>query len=478
MPFVCSLASTVKLLKGPMRNGSHPYRIHRWFCLCTIIALTACSIGTPSSIAPYQPQGQFSVSGKEVLPDRWWLTFADPVLDQLIETALSDNLSLQTAWDRLDQARAVARRTGAELWPQLDGEAVGRTTGSRTGSHDESRNDFSLGLSASYEIDLWGRINSTREAAELDAVASAEALQTAALTLTARVASTWFKLIEQREQIMLLERQLSTNRQTLELVTLQFRTGQVGIADLLQQRLVVENRRGELVLAAAQEQVLFNQLAVLLGLPPDQAPQLTQPALGGLPPLPDTGLQSELIERRPDVRAAWLQIQAADQRVAAAVADRFPRLSLTGRTTTASEEIEDLFNDWLSTLAANLLAPVVDGGRRRAEVDRTRAAAAAALHSYGQTVLEALAEVEDALVLEERQLEYLDSLDLQLELAAQATERIRDRYLNGAVDYQRVLTSILSEQQLQLTRLTARGALFENRVNLCRALAGGWKMSR
>lgn len=461
-----------------MHSGLQSYRVRGWFCLCAIIALTACSIGTHSSISTYQPQGQFSAPGKDVLPDRWWLTFADPTLDRLIDSALSDNLSLQTAWDRLDQARAVARRAGAGLWPEINGEASGSTTRFQTNSQTESRNDFSLGLSASYEVDLWGRINSTQQAAELDAMASAELLQTAALTLTAGVASTWFRLIEQREQIQLLQQQLATNQQTLELVALQFRTGQVSIADLLQQRLVVENRRGELALAKAQEQVLLNQLAVLLGLPPDQAPQLAPASLGSLPPLPATGVYSNLVERRPDVRAAWLQVRAADQRVAAAVADRFPRLSLSGRATTSSEEIEDLFDDWLSSIAANLLAPLVDGGRRRAEVDRTRAAASAALHSYGQTILEALAEVEDALVREQQQLKYLSSLDRQLELAAQATERIRDRYLNGAVDYQRVLASILSEQQLQRTWLTASGELYENRINLCRALAGGWEISR
>ena len=132
-----------------MQTGTLTYRARGWLCLCTIIALTACSIGTPTQTADYQPQGQFSVSGEEVLPDRWWLTFADPALDQLVETALSDNLSLLTAWDRLDQARAVARRAGAELWPQLSGEAVGSSTRLRSDSNDESFNDFSLGLSAS-----------------------------------------------------------------------------------------------------------------------------------------------------------------------------------------------------------------------------------------------------------------------------------------------------------------------------------------
>ncbi|MCK4509835.1 MAG: TolC family protein, partial [Desulfuromonadales bacterium] len=171
-------------------------------------------------------------------------------------------------------------------------------------------------------------------------------------------------------------------------------------------------------------------------------------------------------------------LEAADQRVAAAVADRFPRLSLTGRANTTDEQIENLFDDWLTSLAANLLAPLIDGGRRLAEVERSQAVAAENFHIYGQTVLDALAEVEDALTQELRQLEYLLSINRQLELAEQATSRIRDRYLNGAEDYQRILGALLSKQLLQRTQLSARRELFVNRINLCRALAGGWEMSR
>lgn len=342
----------------------------------------------------------------------------------------------------------------------------------------DSSQSYSLGLAASYEIDLWGRIESSRTAAELDAQASAEDLQTAALTLSAQVATTWFQLLEQRGQIEILKQQIHTNEQTLELISLQFRTGQVGIADVLQQRQVVETQRGELALAAGRAQVRLNQLAVLLGNSPTRFSQAATGSLETLPPLPATGLQSSLIEHRPDVRSAWLKLQAADQRVAAAIADRFPRLSLTGRANTTDEDIENLFDDWFASLAANLLTPLIDGGRRRAEVDRTKSVASEALHQYGQTVLDALLEVENTLTQEQRQQEYLASVDRQLELAGQATSRIRDRYLNGAEDYQRVLTSLISEQRLQRTRITASRELFENRVNLCRALAGGWEMSR
>jgi NodT family efflux transporter outer membrane factor (OMF) lipoprotein len=450
-----------------------------WFCLgCILLLFNACTPVANYQGSVIQPQGVFSATGQEQLPEQWWLTFEDPALDRLITQALADNLTLQSAWDRLDRARAVARKAGADFVPQLSGEVGASSTRSRINSRTNSTESYSLSLAASYEVDLWGRIGSTSEAAELDALASAEDLQTAALTLSAQVATTWFRLLEQRGQIEILKQQQHTNEQGLELISLQFRTGQIGIADLLQQRQVVESRRGERALATGRAQVLQNQLAVLLGVAPDQAPQITANKLGELPPLPTTGMQSSLLERRPDVRAAWLELEAADQRVAAAVADRFPRLSLTGRANTTDEQIEDLFDNWLTSLAASLLAPLIDGGRRIAEVERSQAVAAEKFHLYGQTVLDALAEVENALTREQRQREYLISINRQLELAEQATERIRDRYLNGAEDYQRILGALLSRQLLQRTQLSAQRELFVNRINLSRALAGGWKMSR
>ena len=450
-----------------------------WLCLGIIFLLfTSCTpIATHQSSA-VQSQGGFSTTGQEQIPEQWWTSFDDLTLAKLITQALDDNLTLQSAWDRLDRARAVARKANADFIPQLGGEAGFSSTRARINARTDSSNSYSLGLAASYEVDLWGRVGSTSEAADLDALASAEYLQTAALTLSAQVATTWFQLLEQRGQIEILKQQQHTNEQALELISLQFRTGQIGIADLLQQRQVVESRRGERALASGRAQVLQNQLAVLIGMTPALAPQITASQLGELPPLPATGLQSHLLERRPDVRAAWLQLQAADQRVAAAVADRFPRLSLTGRASSSDEQIEDLFDNWLASLAANLLAPLIDGGRRRAEVERSEAVAAEAFHIYGQTVLDALAEVENALIQEQKQQEYLVSINRQLQLAGQATERIRDRYLNGAVDYQRVLGALLSKQLLQRTQLSAQRELLVNRINLCRALAGGWEMSR
>ena len=194
--------------------------------------------------------------------------------------------------------------------------------------------------------------------------------------------------------------------------------------------------------------------------------------------MPQTGLPAELIQRRPDIRNAYYSVLAADSDVAAAIADRFPRLSLTAGVDVSGAHTRDLFNNWLATIAANLVAPIIDGGLRKAEVDRTRAVASEALHTYGQTILDALGEVEDALIQEQRQRDFITSLDKQLTLAGQVIERVRDRYLQGTVDYQRVLDALISQQELQRSHLTAKRDLVLDRIDLCRALGTGWTLDR
>jgi outer membrane protein TolC len=164
---------------------------------------------------------------------------------------------------------------------------------------------------------------------------------------------------------------------------------------------------------------------------------------------------------------------AADQRTASALAERFPRLSLSARLENESGRSADLFANWFANLAANLSGPLLDGGRRQAEAERAAAAAKEALHLYGQTVLAALAEVEDDLVREEGQRQFLSRLVRQLEMAELVTERVRYRYLRGTEEYLRVLNALLTQQVLERNRLTAHRQLLQERIDLCRALGGG-----
>lgn len=440
------------------------------------IILASCTPALQAPVPPVDLPERFSAAGQSSLPDRWWTALDDPVLDELVERTLAGNLDLRTAWDRLRQAGAIARRTGAGLSPTLDAEASGSRRWNETDDGSAATNNFSLGPVLAYEADLWGRIRSQRDAALFSARASREDLQTAALTLSAEVASTWYQLVEQYGQLDLLQEQLATNEQVLELVTLRFRRGQVGAADVLQQRQLVEANHGQRAQSEAQAAVLEHRLAILLGIPPGPAVAPRTAVLQNLPPLPATGLPAELVRRRPDLQRAFYRVAAADRTVAAAVADRFPRLGLSARLETGGPQTADLFQNWLGTLAANLAGPLVDGGRRRAEVERTRAAAAEELHAYGQAVLEAFGEVEDALVQEERQREFLVRLDRQLEMAKAVTERVRQRYLRGSENYLRVLDALQSEQGLQRNRLSARRQLLQYRLDLHRALGGGWEL--
>ncbi len=442
-----------------------------------LLLIAGCSNVPVRDPAAVQLPKEFSQKGGDALPDHWWESFGDSVLDGLIERALAHNFSLQSVWARLDQAAALERIARSELYPSLDGEASAGRSWSHN-SRGNSTNTYSLGAMASYEVDLWGRIDSSSKAASLDRQASEEALTAAAISLSAEVASTWYELVEQYGQQVLVSKQLENNIRVLELVTLRFRRGKVGAIDVLQQRQLAESNRGELAVIQSQISVLEHQLAILLGETPDHRVAEPQDELINLPELPTTGVPVELVQRRPDLRESLYRLQAADQRTAAAVADRFPRINLQGSSDSVSSDADDLFSNWVTNLSGNLLAPLIDGGRRRAEVDRTRGVTREVLNDYRQQLIDAVAEVEDALVREQQQRAFINSVDKQLVLSRQVIGRVRDSYLFGVVDYLRVLDVLITNQDLERTRLNAQRELIDNRIALCRALAGGWTLER
>lgn len=447
---------------------------------CLILALGASCASRPRAIStPVDMPERFGASGEEPAPARWWESLDDAALTELVERALGGNFGLKTAWDRLDQARAVARRQGAELYPQLDGTASASRTGQESNATGRNyRDEFSLGLAAGYEVDVWGRVRATRDAALYRERAGTQDLRAAAISLSAQVANAWYRLIEQRAQMALLERQIKTNERYLELVELRFRKGEVGATDVLQQRKLVESTRTETARVQAQIETLRHLLAVLTGGVPRRVELPDEMDLPDLPELPATGLPATWVQKRPDIRAAYLRVRASDRQLAAAIAEQYPRFSISARGTSAVAEPGMLLEEWLLSLAGNMTAPLIDGDRRNAEADRTRAAASENLHSYGQTILEGVQEVEDALTNERQQRETVRGVRRQLELSNRTMDQLFRRYRNGTVNFLRVLDELRSQQQLQRTLITARAQLVRDRVDLYRALGGGWEMER
>lgn len=449
---------------------------HIWIML--LIFVSACASVPRRTPVPNVTPDQFSVSGEETLEGQWWLSFGDDQLNVLMDQALKKNPGLLATYERLAQAKAVAKKDGAAQFPELNGRVEADRTTRRTAGVTTSTNEWSAGVTASYELDLWGRVRSTAQAARLDVMASEMDLRAAGMTLSASVANTWYQLVEQQAQVDLLVSQVAINEQIQELVSLRFKRGLVRAADVLRQRQFVESTRGQMALARSRKAVLMHQLAILLGQPPLSVVADSMAQLIVLSPLPQVGVPADLIQRRPDIQAAFYDVMAADKRVASAVADRFPRLSLSGQATSSSGSVSGLFEDWVFNLSANLVGPLIDGGRRRAEVARTRAIVNERLHIYGQVVLASLADVENALVQETEQKVYLESLEKQLVLSEQVILRARDNYTSGGADYLRVLDALQTHQQLERSYLIAKREWIAYRIALCRALGGGWEMKR
>jgi NodT family efflux transporter outer membrane factor (OMF) lipoprotein len=421
----------------------------------------------PARFSLYDPAAE--------VPRRWWHTLADPQLEALIERALTDGFTVQEAWARLSQVRARTLQTAAALYPEVAGDARAEFSRQHTeGIGTRGGEFYSIGLVSAYELDLWGRVRSESQAARLDEDARREDLNAAAMTVAAEVAQRWAQIISQRLQQRLLERQLETNETFLELIELRFRRAITSALDVYQQKQVVEGVRAQIPLVVAEEALQRHELAILVGKAPLSALAIDRddlPLPAGVPP---TGLPADLLAARPDVRAAGLPLAAADWQVAAARANRLPAVRLTGAANYRADNVDLVFDNWLANLAGNLSAPLFDAGRRKAQVDEARAAAAENLSVYRRTVLTAIKEVEDALVQEAGRRENLAALDAQIDAARKGLEQAGNRYLKGLSDYLPVLTQLLTVQSLERTVIQRQTELLLDRISLYRALGGHW----
>jgi outer membrane protein, multidrug efflux system len=450
-----------------------------------LLAVAAFGIGCsvhrvePVGIPPETPAG-FSRTGEAIQP-RWWEAFDDPELARLVERALRGNPGLLQAWARLDQSRAVADRTAAARRPDLTAEGqAGRSRSNVEIGGDSTAtrgNRFALTGAASYEVDLWGRIAAGTRAARLDADAARADAETAATTLAAEVADAWFQAVEQRVLLDLARDQLRTNETLLELIQNRFGYGLSSALDVYQQKQLVSAGRSMLPPIQSNLQVLKHRLAVLLGRPPGEAVAEIGNRLPELPPLPDTGIPADLLRRRPDIRAAGLRISAADHRVASAVAARFPALRLSAVGGYRAGQLGDLFSGTVWDLLSGVSAPLLDGGERRAEVRRVRAAVRERAADYLETALIAFREVEDALVRESFQAEFIARLEDRIADARRELEQARIQYENGIRDYLNILIALRNVQSLEREWVGARRVLLTRRIELYRALGGAWSGS-
>ncbi len=445
--------------------------------LLSLLIFTGCSINQKeqlksSIIIPKKyTQPQLYVNNK------WWEQLNDAQLNALIETALQHNRDLKVAIENIKAASALLKQSSVAQTINVD------VTASASHSLYNSVDDtdlFSLGLGASYELDVWGRLDSLENASRYDFNVSSQDLQSVAITVSAEVALAWYRLLEQQRQLQLLEKQIVINEQYLQLLISRFNISNIQASDIIQQRQSLVALSGEKELTLSQLKQYKSLLALLLGTdvtnlyPKGTSSFLTahknlNQAFNEIPPLYTIGTVNLL--ERPDIQAAYFRVQANSERVAASISNSYPRISLSASAGTSSTTARDIFKDWFATLAANLTAPLFDGGRREAEVRHQEAKSRAALYTYEQTLLKALKEVEDTQNSLSHQHRYLNTLKEQLTLSLASMQRIRQQYIHANSDFLRLLSAQLNYEQLQRNYLKAERELIEKNIALHRAVA-------
>jgi outer membrane protein, multidrug efflux system len=443
-----------------------------FFAGFTLLSLSSCSQKVAQVGLPYDSLENFSLPGETALQDEWWLAFEDEELNVLIDSALHSNLSLQAVWHQFQEAMAVVDIAASARVPEIFLElqsGISRPEPDFVGGENTQ-----LSLRSNYEVDLWGRIKYTVQAEENRFRASYQDYQTAAISLSAEIALTWFRLKATKFELELVKEQEQANEQVLALIRARFASGQVRGVDILRQEQLIENTREQRIGLEMQLSLLNNQLSILLGQPPqldfDISPDLPEPS-----PLPQTGIPLQLVNRRPDVQSAFYRLQAADQEVAAAISNKYPRLNFSLTAAVRSNTLIGLFESQAASLTSSLLAPLFYGGRLRAEVNRTEAVKQQFRNDYGQAVLIAFREIEDALVQEMKQLDRIEAIERQVLLAERAYEQLKIEYLNGSLAYLDVLVTLGQQQQLRRDLITAKLNLLEFRISLYRSLAGGFE---
>jgi outer membrane protein, multidrug efflux system len=416
-----------------------------------------------------------SASTEDAVTAGWWRRFGSDELDRLVAQASSTNNDVAAALARVKQARASATIAGASRLPNVSAFAdASRQGGFMVNDTIPSGSAFDLGLSASYEIDFWGKNRATSDAAIQRVRASEFDRATVQVTLSADVANAWLQTVALREREAIASNNLDTARMILRNVESQYRAGYVTALDAAQQRTLVATQQQALASLHQQANDSEALVATLLGVPSPGFGISTRSLDTLRAPSVDTGVPASLMTRRPDIAYREAQLAAAHADVAAARAAMFPSITLTASVGTGSDRVQRIFDNPLYTVAAGLIAPIFDAGALAAGRDLAKAQEEELLAAYRQSIIAAFGDVDRALNASAGANAQTLAQDDALREARHTLELAQSRYRAGAetaltvLDAQRTLYAAEDERvQLHLARLQAA-------VSTYRALGGGW----
>jgi len=409
----------------------------------------------------------------------WGDLFRTPDLEVLVREALANNPDLRIAAERVELARAQYGFERSALFPTVLGDAA-YTRGRQPSGGPENVivESSSLGLAVpTWEIDLWGRVRSSTEAARRQLLASDETRRALYISLIGEVARAYLTLLDLDYQLEVARRTLETRRESLRVVKARFEGGITSASDLRQAESNYAGAEAAIAVLQRSRSQAENGLSILVGRNPGPVVRATGTNAMATPPRLPAGMPSDLLQRRPDVLAAEQQLLSADASIDAARKAYFPVISLTGFLGFASPALKDLFEDGRSAWSVSpaITLPIFTAGRLGANVEAAEAQQRIAIEQYRKTVRNAFREVDDALVGYQRYIEQREALGRVVK-ANRERERLADlRYRNGITIFVEVLLAQQQtfESELQLSQ--ANRGVYESVVNLYTALGGGWQ---
>ena len=451
-----------------------------------VLFLAGCAVGPgyrrPPVNAPSAFRFERVVSTNSFADLPWWQVFHDETLQGLIRTALTNNYDVRIAVTRVEQARAIARETRSQFFPQVNYAAIagkGKNVGAASTPSPTGITGGVLAadLNASWEIDLWGRIRRLNESARAQLFASEEARRDVMTSVIAQVAQEYFQLLALENELEIAKKTTNSFGQSLKIFSQRLQGGVASKLETSSAEALMHSAAATIPDLVRQVNLTEDQISVLLGQNPDRILHGNSLLEKEVPPDVPAGLPSALVERRPDVREAEQQLRSANAQVGVAEADFFPQLNLTGLLGQVSPELSTFTAGGATawSAAAGLTGPLFHGGQLRAQYRQAKAAREQFALQYQYAVLHALQEVSDALIshekLEDEKAELVSAVDAYQVALAIAIKR----YQSGNASYYEVL-----QQQQQL--FPAENALVQTRLNqllavvqLYRALGGGWQ---
>jgi NodT family efflux transporter outer membrane factor (OMF) lipoprotein len=460
-------------------------RFTRWLSVAAGLAVTAaCAVGPDyhrpklDAAPDYKEAGDWKPSepGDALSRGPWWEIFHDDALNQLEARIDISNENVKAAAAAYDQARALVAQARAGFWPTV-GVSASRTHGA-AGAAPTHITD-SAGISANWDLDIWGRIRRTTESNRASAQASAAALAAARLSAQAALATDYFELRAQDQLQKLLDDIVVAEQLSLKIAESRYRFGVAARADVVSAQAQLLSSQAQQVNAKIQRAVLEHAIAVLTGQQPASFSVSPSTMRTDVPTVP-AGIPSTLLERRPDVAEAERRVAAANAEIGVAKSAFFPSLTLSGSDDYTSRTWSRFFSvpNRIWSLGPSLAETLFDGGLRSAQVAQARAAYDVSVDNYRQTVLAGFEQVEDDIVTL-RVLEQQAVIEDAAVAAAQEAEKLTlNQYKAGTVPYSSVITSQTTRLSAEQTALGVLSSRLQSSVALIEAVGGGWNASQ